>query len=217
MRFGLLGLLEVCSDGAAVPVGPGKESALPAILLLHANRPVSTDRIADELWGDRRPANATKTIQVYVSRLRKRIGAERVLTTAGGHVLVAEQDEVDVARFEQLASAGRAALDRGRPGEAVPVLTVALGLWRGPPLADFRFDAFAQGFIRRLEEIHDAAVADRIDARLALGEAEELLPELEQLVRERPLHERFRRQSMLSRPAENCGDATVASGSARDA
>jgi eukaryotic-like serine/threonine-protein kinase len=197
MRFGLLGLLDVADDGAAVPIGAGKESALLAILLLHANEPVSTDRLADGLWNEHQPANANKTIQVYVSRLRKRLGPERLITTAGGYVLRTRPDELDIERFEQLTRKGRQALDDGLPEQANRLLAEALDLWRGPPLADFRLDPFAQIPIRRLEELREAAAADRVDARLAIGETEELLPELEALVRESPLRERPRAQLML--------------------
>ena len=198
MEFRLLGLLEVLSDEAeVVPVAPGKESALLAVLLLHANEPVSVDRLVEELWAEERPANAAKTVQIYVSRLRKRLDADRLLTTAGGYVVRIAPLEIDIERFEALAREGRQALEEGHAEKARELLTTALELWRGPPLADFRFDAYAQAEIRRLEELHDAVAADRFDARLALGEAEELLPELEPLARGSPVNERVQGQLML--------------------
>src|SRR5438552_12615619 len=99
MRFGLLGLLEVVADGGVVSIGPGKESALLAIMLLHANEPVSVDRLVDELWPRRPPGNAAKAVQVYVSRLRKRLGGGRIATTVAGYSLRTEAGEVDVERF----------------------------------------------------------------------------------------------------------------------
>src|SRR6478672_6364437 len=197
MRFGLLGLLEVADDGATVPVGPGKESALLAILLLHANQPVSTDRLADGLWSEHQPANANKTIQVYVSRLRKRLGPERLVTTAGGYVLRTRPAELDIERFEQLARKGRQALDDGLPAQANRLLAEALDLWRGPPLADVRIDTFPEIPIRRPGRVREATAAHRVAAGLAIGETEELLPELEARVREGPLRERPRGQLML--------------------
>jgi eukaryotic-like serine/threonine-protein kinase len=198
MRFSLLGLLEVASEETGpVAIGPGKESALLAVLLLHANEPVSVDRLAEDLWAQARPANPEKTIQVYVSRLRKRLGAQRLLTTAGGYVIRTDADELDVERFERLARFGRERLEGGSPSEAVRLLTDALSLWRGPALADFRFDSFAQPEVRRLDELHDAVTADRLDARLALGETGSLLVELEPLARARPLDERLQGQLML--------------------
>jgi len=197
VEFGILGLLEVSSDGRPLTIGPGKESALLAVLLLHANEPVSTDALIEKLWESDRPANAAKTVQVYVSRLRKQLDDGRLLTTPGGYFLRVEEDELDAARFEGLTAEGRRALERASMREAAERLERALALWRGPPLADFRFDAFAQDEIRRLEDLHDAAVADRFDALLAVGQAEALLPELEALTRARPLDERLQGQLML--------------------
>src|SRR5262249_60076144 len=112
-------------------VGRGKEGALLAVLWWNANQPLSVDRLADELWGDQPPGNPAKTVQVYVSRLRKRLGPERLATTAGGYVLRAEPDEVDVERFERLAGGGR----RGLPGGVAPgaseVFLEGAGLRRG--------------------------------------------------------------------------------------
>jgi DNA-binding SARP family transcriptional activator len=197
MLFKLLGLLEVSSDGNAVAIGPGKESALLAILLLNANEPVPIDRLAGELWPDRPPDGRAKAIQVYVSRLRKQVGADRLLTTPGGYLLKTDHGELDIDSFQRLALDGRGALERGLPDRAKHLLTEALALWRGPPLAEFRFETFAQDPIRRFEEQREAAVSDRLEARLALGEAEQLLPELEGLVRESPLREQLRAQLML--------------------
>ena len=106
--------------------------------------------------------------------------------------------ELDASSFERLAAEGRSLLEAGSPASAESVLSEALDLWRGEALADFRFNGFAQAEIGRLEKLHGSAVADRVDARLALGRAEELLPELEVLVREQPLWERPRRQLMLA-------------------
>ena len=199
MEFRMLGLLEVVDDGRPVTVGPGKESALLALLLLNANQPLSTDRLIDELWDERqRPENAAKTVQIYVSRLRGRLDSERILTTPAGYMLRAAPGELDGARFEQLAAEGQSELEAGRPARAEIVLSEALGLWRGEALADFRFEGFAQGEIGRLQERHASVVADRVDARLALGRAEEVIPELEALIREQQVSERPRRQLMLA-------------------
>jgi predicted ATPase/DNA-binding SARP family transcriptional activator/peroxiredoxin len=198
VQFSLLGLFEVDSDdGARVRVAPGKESALLALLLLHANEPVSTDRLIEDLWGGRQPVTALKSLQVYVSRLRAHLGTDRVATTSGGYSVRAGSDELDSRRFEQLVSAARVALDSGQASHAEALLTQALALWRGPALADFRFESFAQAEIARLEALREAAVGDRIEARLARGDDRELLPELEALVQAQPLQERWRGQLML--------------------
>ena len=198
MEFRLLGLLEVCEGGRPIDLPRGKERALLAVFLLHANEPVSTDRLVEALWGERPPGNATKTLQVYVSRLRKSVGGDRLTTTPAGYSLAVGDGELDVDRFERLASEGRRALDDGDAARAERLLSEALGLWRGPALADFSFDDFAQPEARRLDQLRADAAADRVDARLERGRAQAVIGELEQLVAENPLAERPRRQLMLA-------------------
>lgn len=194
----MLGLLEVSGRGGVVELARGRERTLLALLLLHANEPISSTRLIEELWADQQPEHSAKALQVYVSRLRKTIGAERLKTTPAGYVLHVEEGELDVHRFEQLTAEGRAALEAGDPERALRLLSEALALWRGPALADFRFDSFAQTEIRRLEELQAAARADLIEARMAGGRANGVIGELEQLVAENPLWERPRRQLMLA-------------------
>jgi len=182
MQFRLLGPLEVEDERGVVPVTAGRESALLALLLIHADRPLATDQIVEELWGDRAPANATKSVQVYVSRLRKSLGAERIETTAAGYRIRVEAGELDSQSFEEHARAGR--------------LQDALALWRGPPLEEFRYAPFAQGDARRLEEIHDGVLADRVDQRLDAGEGAAVIAELDATVSRNPLWERPRAQLM---------------------
>jgi DNA-binding SARP family transcriptional activator/ABC-type branched-subunit amino acid transport system substrate-binding protein/streptogramin lyase len=198
VNFGLLGLLEVTDGGGPVSVGRGKESALLAVLLLHANEPVSPDRLTQDLWGDAAPANAAKNIQQYVSRLRRALGADRLVTTPGGYSLRVEAGELDSERFQQLADEGRGALESTDASGADGLLSGALELWRGPALADFQYDEFAQEAIRRLESERRAAAADRADAQLALGRHDQVQPALQQLIEEDPLWERPRGQLMLA-------------------
>jgi branched-chain amino acid transport system substrate-binding protein len=198
VRFKILGLLEVSDESHVLSLPRGKERALLAVLLIRANEPVSTDRLIDELWGERPPEHAAKTVQVYVSRLRKTLGAERVTTTPAGYVIHASGSEVDSREFERLAREGREAFEADDAKRAARLFSEADALWRGPALADFRFEPFAQAEIRRLEELRAGARADRIDVRLARGEADAVLAELEQLVSEQPLWERPRRQLMLA-------------------
>jgi DNA-binding SARP family transcriptional activator/ABC-type branched-subunit amino acid transport system substrate-binding protein/streptogramin lyase len=198
VEFALLGLLEVASGREPVALGHGKESALLAILLLHANEPVAADRIVDALWGDGASANVGKSVQQYVSRLRRRLGPARLETTPGGYMMRVEPGELDRDRFQALAREGRDALDQGDSAGAARRLTDALALWRGPALADFRYEAFAQDEIRRLEGARRTAAADRIDARIALGDEDRALAELDGLIEEDPLWERPRGQLMLA-------------------
>ena len=199
MRFGILGPLLVVDDaGRELALGGLRQRAVLAVLLMHAGEALSSDRLIDELWGERPPATATKTLQVYVSNLRKALDEGVLLTRAGGYVLETGENGLDVARFEVLAGEGRRALAAGRPDVAVARLREALELWRGPPLADFAYEAFAQGERARLEETRLAALEDRIDAELALGEHARLVGELDALVREHPMRERFSAQLMLA-------------------
>jgi DNA-binding SARP family transcriptional activator/ABC-type branched-subunit amino acid transport system substrate-binding protein len=198
VEFGLLGLLQVEEGGDAVPIGAGKESALLALLLLHRDEPVSPERVVGELWGELSPASAQKSVQQYVSRLRRRLGAGRLATTPAGYVLHIEPGELDAERFGRLAGEGREALENGDAVLAERLFSDALALWRGPALADFRYDEFAQGEIRRLEAERRGVVVDRVDALLALGREELALPELENLIEEDPLWERPRAQLMLA-------------------
>jgi YVTN family beta-propeller protein len=167
-------------------------------LLLHRGQVVSVDRVVDELWGERPPDTATKTVQVYVSRLRKALGDGVLVTHDGGYVLDTDGAALDSDRFMQLAGEGREALDRGEARGARETLTAALDLWRGPPLADLAYESFAQSEIARLEELRLVALEDRGEADLALGHHAGLVPELETLVRDHPTRERLREELMLA-------------------
>ena len=199
MRFGILGPFEVADDqGREVALGGQRQRAVLAILVLHAGEVVSSERLMEELWGERAPATAAKTIQVYISKLRKALGEGVVLTRAGGYELDPDRADVDARRFEALAAEGRRALQTSDPGRAARCLGDALTLWRGQPLAEFVYEPFAQGELARLEEARLAALEDRIEADLALGAHTALVGELEALVREHLLRERLRGQLMLA-------------------
>lgn len=200
MDFRILGPLEVDEGGRAIPVVGGRQRALLAILLIHANEPVSTDELIDELWGEGAPASPRKGLQVQVSRLRKALGdsSTRLATQPNGYLLHVEPGELDLDRCERLAHGGREALAAEDHARAAEQLREALALWRGPPLAEFGFESFAQAEIGRLEELRLALLEDRIDADLACGRHTELVGELETLVAEHPLRERLRRQLVLA-------------------
>jgi len=192
--FRLLGPLEVSDDDRPLALGGVKQRSVLAILLMHANELVTADQLIDQIWGGTPPARAGKTVQVYVSRLRKVLDPGRLTTHSGGYLLHVEPDELDVARFEQLAAEASSAA----PSTAARKLTEALALWRGPALADLAYQGFAQPEITRLEEMRLAGLAQRIDADLALGRHAELVGELEALVARYPLQERLRCQLMLA-------------------
>jgi DNA-binding SARP family transcriptional activator len=199
MRFLILGPLEVRDDLGVVALGGVKPRSILAKLLLHANEPVSTEALAQALWGEDAPAGATKTVQVHISRLRKTLGGRnRIETTPGGYRLPVAPDELDVARFERLAEVGQRALAMGRPENAGTALREALGLWRGRPLADLRFEPWTQAEIARLEEQRLAALEARIEADLEAGRQSELVGELRQLVAVHPTRERLVALLMLA-------------------
>jgi class 3 adenylate cyclase len=168
--------------------------ALLAFLLLHANEPVSSDRLIDEVWGSPPPKTAAASLQNYVSRLRKAIGADLIVSQPAGYVLRVDPERFDLARFERLTAEAR----RAAPGDRADKLRAALALWRGPALADLAFEPCLREEIGRLEEARLAALEQRIDADLELGSAGELVGELDQLVEQQPLRERFRAQLMLA-------------------
>jgi YVTN family beta-propeller protein len=164
--------------------------------LIHRGGAVSTERLVDELWGETPPPTAAKTVQVYVSRLRRVLG-EGVLTTRDrGYALETGAVSVDLDRLEQLLAEGRRLLAAGAADAAVETLRTALALWRGAPLADLAYEPFAQTEVARLEELRLAAVESRVDAELAAGHGEDLVAELEGLVRTHPFRERLHGQLM---------------------
>ena len=184
MEFRILGPLEVLENGRQINLGGAKQKTLLATLLLRANEVVPIDRLIDALWENEAPETSRKALQVYISQLRKVLGSERLETKRPGYLLRLESNELDVEHFEQLVAAGE--------------FRKALSLWRGPALAEFADDAFAQSDIARLEELHSACAEDRIDVDLASGRHAQLVGELEALVARHPLRERLRGQLMLA-------------------
>ena len=198
MEFRILGPLEVWDGSREVSLGGPKPRALLAGLLLHPNEIVPADRLIDELWGEDSPEDAAAALRVNVSRLRKALQQDVLTTRAPGYVMRIEPDELDLQRFERMVDEGRSLLARGLVAEASERLRDALALWRGPALADFAYESFAQAAIIRLEEIRLAALELRIDADLALGRHDELVGELQALVVEHPRRERLRRYLMAA-------------------
>ena len=194
----LLGPLEVLSGGSPVHVGGPKPRALLAVLALEPGRVVSVDRLVECIWPGESPESAMHAVQVYVSQLRKALGAAALATRAPGYVLELAPDRVDLHRFVRLADEGRAAHQSGDSVSAQNAFREALALWRGPALADFLYEPFAQTDIARLEELRTVALEERVEADLALGRHVELVPELEALVQAQPLRERPRAQLMLA-------------------
>jgi DNA-binding SARP family transcriptional activator len=197
MDYRILGPLEVRSPDGPVPLGGAKQRALLAVLLLRANEAVSTDRLIDALWGEEPPETAGKALQVHVSQLRKALGDGAIRTQPPGYSLAVGAGELDLDRFRGLHEEARTVAGSD-PARARELLAEALGLWRGAPLADVTYAAFAQAEVARLEELRLAAIEDRIEADLALCRHAALIAELEPLIAAEPHRERLRAQLMLA-------------------
>ncbi len=194
LDFGILGPLEIADERGPIVVAGHQQRALLAVLLLEAGRVVPTDRLIDLLWGESAPRTAPTSLRNALTKLRKDLGADVVETRAPGYVLNAEPGRIDARRFELALREARTAAPEARRAQ----LQSALELWRGPALAEFAFDQFAQPEIRRLEELRLVAIGERIDADLELGRHSDVIGELEQLVDEHPLRETFSRQHIVA-------------------
>lgn len=206
MRFGVLGVLEVAVGDQPVPIGSHMQRRLLALLLLHANEVVATDRIIDVLWRGEPPVAAQAGLHSYVSRLRRALGdageAERIQARPPGYRLRAGPDEVDAHRFEQQVETTHSS-PATTPAETAARLSVALGCWRGPAYAEFADEDFARGEAVRLNELRLAVTEDCFDARLAARAHGELVGELEAFTTQHPFRERPRGQLMLA--LHRCG------------
>jgi DNA-binding SARP family transcriptional activator len=183
VEFRLLGRLEVEADGVDLTPPRKQHRVLLALLLLYAGEVVATDDLVEALWGERPPETALKAIHGHVSALRKQLGAELIETRPPGYRLrLAEGDELDIRRVEAIAAAAPGDGLRARSEQ----LREALALFRGEPLAEFRYDAFASQEAARLEALRLAVLEERIQVELQLGRHEEVVPELERLIAENP-------------------------------
>ena len=198
LEFRILGPLEVVDENGPVRLGGAKQRAILAVLLLSANRVVSIDRLADDLYAGATPVTALKQVQRHVSDLRKLIGASAIETRPPGYLLRVAAEELDLALFERLAEEANDALVDGNAQRAADLLRRALELWRGTPLADLAYESFARAPIERLEEMRLSALQLRIEAELEIGRHADVVAELEQLVGEYPVREGLWAQLMLA-------------------
>ena len=198
MRVRILGPFLLEDGGRRITIGGVRQRAVLAGLLLHANEVVPSEQLLVDLWGEDAPPGTANALQAAVSRLRRLLPPGRLVTTSPGYMLRLFPAELDAAQFEQLIFEGRDALAAGAAAEAVQLLDQAISLWRGPPLADFRYEPFAQAEIARLEELQLACFEERNEARLALGPPGALTAELGRMVADYPLRERLRGQLMLA-------------------
>ena len=205
--FKILGSLAVAARGRAVELGPPKQRAVLAVLVLHANDVVATARLIDAVWGERQPRTATHSVQIYISELRKQLAAVGdgavIETRSPGYVLHVDAEAVDVCRFERLVAAGVAEVQSGEVEVGAATLRSALGLWRGTPLSEFAYDEFAQPHIRRLEELRWQATEELAAAELSLERPDQALAVLALLVDAEPMRESAR--ALQLRALYRCG------------
>jgi DNA-binding SARP family transcriptional activator/DNA-binding GntR family transcriptional regulator len=197
MEFRLLGPVEAVDGAARLPLGSRKQRALLARLLLDANRAVSVERLVDDLWGDDVPDSAQKMVQIYVSQLRKVLPQGVLRTQPPGYLASLQPDQLDLSRFTRLRAEGRSALEAGDAATACARLEEALGLWRGPALAEFS-EPFARVERAHLEDLRLSCLEDRIEADLAAGRHGDVVAEIEALAAQHPLRERLQRQLILA-------------------
>ena len=203
-KYAILGPVELRDGERRLPVGGPRQVALLALLLVNANRAMSTDELVEALWADLGPEGAVKRLQVAVVRLRRALEAQAddgepaLRRVTGGYMLAVRPGELDADVFRQRVDEGRDALERGETARARDILRGALALWRGPALAEVAYEEFAQTEIRRLEEQRRLALEALVDAELALGEHGRMVGELETLLAANPGHERFAAQLMLA-------------------
>ncbi len=214
MRFGILGTTAVWrDDGSEVAVGGPALRALLALLLAHHGELVTTHTLIDDLYGDRAPGDAGHALQSRISRLRRALATVAIDSVAidslpSGYRLSIDGDDIDVGRFERLADAGRRALAAGQPEQSAAILADALALWRGDAIADVPDAPSVRALAQRLEERRLAAVEDRLEARLDIGEHHTLIAELRELVARQPLRERP--QGLLLRALAAAGEPAQA-------
>jgi DNA-binding SARP family transcriptional activator/predicted ATPase len=200
MRVRILGPVSVVgrestiTDGIEAP----RQRAVLAALALRPEHSTTTSELIDAIWGDEPPKTAAKTLQGYVSDLRRSFGDEVVSTTANGYQLGRTIDQVDAAEFEQLIADGSMDLEAGDARAARASFGAALALWQGEPLADLAPGRVRDGQVARLAELRLLAVEGLTDARLRLGQHREVIPELERAVREYPYREEFWRLLMIA-------------------
>jgi DNA-binding SARP family transcriptional activator len=202
MEFRILGSTEVLDGTRHVELPAGRGRALLALLILQAGEPVSVERLIDELWGEHPPRTANTIVHGQISRLRSALdparekgrASELLRTVGSGYCLAIDPDSIDANRFKRLLNEARD--DEGEMRSAN--LSSALGMWRGPALADFRYEPFAQRAITALEELRIAALEDRFEADLSLGKGGDLVAELDQIVRAHPFRERLRGFLMIA-------------------
>lgn len=191
IQFGLLGSLRVWVDGDPIEINAPKQRVLLALLLIYRNQPVSSDKLIEGLWDGLAPDTAQAALQVYISQLRKALGAEQITTTTNGYRLNAPDEAVDAGRFAAYLGDARRALAAHDTAQAADLFQAALDSWHGQALSDFTYSSWALAEIRRLDEQRTEAQVGLLEARLDQGQRG-LVEEIEPLIEEHPYREQLR-------------------------
>jgi DNA-binding SARP family transcriptional activator len=200
----ILGPLIAVRAGVPVDLGPSKQRTVLALLLCGANTSVQVTTLIDAVWGDESPRTARKNLQVYMSTLRKLLGWDTQLVYSGhGYVARLNLAELDLLRFWDLAGSGRRALRAGDVVAGARMLTEAVGLRRGPVLAELTLSGLVAAEAARIESQYVSVCEDWAEAELDLGHHAAILDQLEGLVRREPYRERLRAAHLLA--LHRCG------------
>jgi DNA-binding SARP family transcriptional activator len=205
LSFSVLGPLSVAIGTDRVELGPARQRAVLAVLLMSPNAVVSVDRLIDQLWSDP-PPSAMGTLQAYVSNLRRALEPDRpqrtaptvLVTEAPGYRLVIDRATLDSYCFEDHLTVARDLADNQQWARALAEVEDAIGCWSGAALADFEHEDFTQSWRARLDELRAAAEELRVDLLIRLGREPEAVANLEELVALWPLRERLRTQQVIA-------------------
>lgn len=201
MYFAILGPLRVHDGDQEIVVSAPKQRALLAGVLMGAGRTQATGRLIDVLWGGDAPSGSREALHMQMARLRQTVGdriASRILTRSGGYLIEVGSDELDINRFTDLYEHGLRVARKGNWEQAIHLLTDSLDLWSGNPLQDVPSERLHAEYVPHLTEMRLVAIESSIEARLNLGEHDTLVGELQELVGQHPLRERFAAQLMLA-------------------
>jgi len=218
LEYRVLGPLEVERDGEPIVITAPKVKTLLLALLLRPNEVVPADHLMEVIWGDHPPGSARKLVQIYVSQLRSALGANAIETVAQGYRARVAATGLDAQRFDRMRADGRQALTEGNPELALALARRALALWRGPALNDVAYEPFASAEAARLDELRLECAGDELDAELALGRHEDVIPALRRLCAADPLRERsWERLALALYRSHRQGEALTALASGRQA
>jgi DNA-binding SARP family transcriptional activator/pimeloyl-ACP methyl ester carboxylesterase len=198
VRVDVLGPLRVEADRGEVELPAAKERSLVAALALRPRAAVSTDELVAALWGDQPPASARKTLQTYVSNVRRALGPGLIVTRPPGYALDIDPDDVDAVRFRRLVREGEEARRSGAGEGALAALRSAVGLWRGEAFGEVASHTGLANEGVRLREEYLSALEARVSVELDQGLHGEIVGELEGLARAHPFRERLWAELMLA-------------------